>query len=637
MSPAARCHAPSSWPTARNKEHGTGLGCGIWVYFLSKECKLGALSIEYTGKEMVFSGIPVASGVAHGPVCLVGQKGYSIPERRIEDSEVQSEIHRFQQAIVETRRDVLEVQEKVTSALGDENGRIFDAHLLVLEDQALLDQVIRSISDSRMNVEWAFRQAADKYIQALAAIEDEYLRERAADMRDVTDRVQRRILGLDSTLHNPDSIKKPSLLVGHDLAPSYTAMLRREMTLGFVTEVGSRTSHTAILARSLKIPALVGVEGICGRIRNGQVAVIDGFDGLFILNPSPQTLFEYGQLVQKKSFALGPVYAERSLPSVMKDGRRISISANIEQSSNVSDVLDSGAEGVGLFRTEYLFISRDRLPSEEEQFEAYDEVASVLSPHQVVIRTLDLGGDKILSKVDHAPEINPFLGMRAIRLCLQQVQLFKAQLRAILRASRHRNVRLMYPMVSCVTEITQANSILEECKSELRRDGVDFDEEIPVGAMIETPSAAVTSDILARHVSFFSIGTNDLIQYSMAVDRLNEKIAYLYKPAHPAILRLIHRTVTNAQNHGIRVSVCGEMASEPVFIPILLALGVDELSISPPLIPGAKFLVRHMDPSQLKTIASMALDFAEENELIEFSRSIIQDCAPALLDTDRSL
>lgn len=580
----------------------------------------------------------MANGVAHGPLCLIGRIGFSIPERHIDSSEIDGEVTRFQDALVATRHEVMKVQEKVSAALGAENGRIFDAHLLVLEDQALLDQVLDGIQNSHMNVEWAFRSAADKYIRALATIDDEFLRERVADMRDVTDRLQRRILNIDEDPNDlVGHIRQPSLLVGHDLAPSVTAMLRREMTLGFVTEVGSKTSHTAILARSLRIPALAGVEGICEKVRNGQTAIIDGFDGLLIVNPSPQTLFEYGQVVQKKSFALGPIFNERSQPAESPDGVRYTVSANIEQSDNVDDVLDCGAEGVGLFRTEYLFISRDQLPSEDEQFAAYNKVAQSLGDQHVVIRTLDLGGDKILSKVDHAQEINPFLGMRAIRLCLQQVHLFKAQLRAILRASSHRNVRMMYPMISCVSEVTQANAILEECRSELRREGIDFDEDMMVGAMIETPSAAVTSDILAQHVSFFSIGTNDLIQYSMAVDRLNEKIAYLYKPAHPAILRLIHRTVSNAREHGIRVSVCGEMASEPLYVPILLALGVDELSVSPPLVPAVKYLIRHMDSARLKQVASLALDFSSENDLLDLSRSIIRDCAPALLENSPTI
>lgn len=582
--------------------------------------------------EQVFSGIPVASGVAHGPLCLLSQVGYSVPERHIEIGEIDPEMQRFQDAIVQTRYEVIEIQKQVTHAMGEENGRIFDAHLLVLEDQALLDPVMRGISEKCMNVEWAFRMAADRYIQALEMIDDEYLRERAADMRDVTDRLMRRLLGMNGDPQNLSFLRRPSLLVGHDLAPSLTALLKREMTLGFVTEIGSKTSHTAILARSLRIPALVGVEGICEKVRNGQNAIIDGYDGLLILNPTPQTLFEYGQLVQKRTYALGPVMAERNKPSIMKDGRKVNVSANIEQPENVSEVIDSGASGVGLFRTEYLFISRGYLPTEEEQFLAYDHVAKSLSPETVVIRTLDLGGDKILSKVDHADEINPFLGMRAIRLCLQHVQLFKAQLRAILRASRHRNVRIMYPMISCVSELTQANSILDECKQELVREGVDFDDEIITGAMIETPSAAVTSDILARHVSFFSIGTNDLIQYAMAVDRLNEKIAYLYKPAHPAILRLIRRTVLNAHDHGLSVSVCGEMASEIIYVPILLALGVDDLSVSPPLVAGVKYLIRHLDHSSLKPLASHALDFHDEAELIDMSRKLISECAPELLD-----
>lgn len=592
------------------------------------------MSNQATDKEIVYSGLAVAPGVAHGKLCLIGESGLSIPERHISEEDAQTEIHKFQSALVETRKDIIEVQKKVTQAMGDENGRIFDAHLLVLEDQTLLDQVINNITESRMNVEWAFQKSADKYIQALSAIDDEYLRERAADMKDVTDRLQRRILGQGSDPHDFSFVKEPSLLVGHDIAPSMTAVIDKKLILGFVTEVGSKTSHTAILARSLQLPALAGVSDICSKVRNGQNAIIDGFDGLFILNPSPQTLFEYGQVTQKRSFALGPILEDRGLPSQMQDGTRISVLANIEQSSNLDEIKDSGAEGIGLFRTEFLFISKEHLPSEQDQFEAYDNVAGAISPQSVVIRTLDLGGDKILSKVDHAREINPFLGMRAIRLCLQQVNLFKAQLRAILRASTRGNVKIMYPMISCSSEITEANSILEQCKDELRMEGKEFDEDIRVGAMIETPSAAVTSDILAKQVSFFSIGTNDLIQYSMAIDRLNEKIAYLYKPAHPAILRLIHRTITNGHNQGIKVSVCGEMAGDPLYVPILLALGVTELSVTPPSVPIIKYLVRHLDKASLKPLASLAMDFSNESELVERSRALIAERVPLLADTN---
>lgn len=585
-----------------------------------------------TDKEIVFTGLPVASGIAHGPIQLLGQIGLSIPQKHIDADSVQSEINRFQNALINTRKDVIEVQRKVTEAMGFENGRIFDAHLLVLEDQALLDQVIQNINDFKMNVEWAFQKAADKYIQALAAIDDEYLRERAADMKDVTDRLQRRILGVATDPHDMGFVKKPSLLVGHDLAPSVTALLDKKLILGFVTEVGSKTSHTAILARSLQLPALVGVPDICSKIRNQQTAIIDGFDGLFILNPSPQTLFEYGQIVQKRTFAMGPVMEDRALPAEMKDGTKIIVSANIEDASNIQQVQDSGAEGIGLFRTEYLYISKDHLPSEQEQFLAYDKVAKGMAPNPVVIRTLDLGGDKILSKVEHSTEINPFLGMRAVRLCLQQIGLFKSQLRAILRSSRYGNVKLMYPMISCESELIQANGILQECKEELRAEGEEFDEELRVGAMIETPSAAITSDILARHASFFSIGTNDLIQYSMAVDRLNEKLAYLYKPAHPAILRLIKRTVSKAASQGIKVSVCGEMASEPIYVPILLSLGIHELSVAPPLVPSIKYLVRHLDMEALKPIASLAIDFSNEKEVMEKSRSLLSERTPSLIN-----
>jgi phosphotransferase system enzyme I (PtsI) len=482
-----------------------------------------------------------------------------------------------------------------------------------------------------VNAEYAFHQVAERYASTLAAIEDDYLRERAGDMRDVTGRVLNNLLGQQGGA-DVRNLKEPCIIIRHDLTPSNTAQMDRSKVLGFATDIGSKTSHTAIMARSLRIPAVVGLKNASEEMESGQYALLDGFNGIVIINPTDQTLFEYGQLIRKQVTLEEKLRDIISKPAVTLDGHRVFLSANIEQAADTQAVLESGAEGVGLFRTEYLYISRDHLPSEEEQYQAYRQVVTALKPHSVLIRTFDLGGDKFLSHLQVPTEMNPFLGWRAIRFCLQERDIFRNQLRAILRASAEGNVKMMYPMISGLDELNQANALVEEYKAELRKEGVPFDENMEIGAMIEIPSAVMIADALAKRVKFFSIGTNDLIQYSLAVDRMNEKIAHLYEPTHPAILRLIKATVEAARRNNIWVGVCGEMAGEPVLTALLLGLGVNELSVAPPLVPQVKFMVRRLKATETVALAEFALGCESGSEILARCQDLARQSAPSLFE-----
>jgi phosphotransferase system enzyme I (PtsI) len=479
----------------------------------------------------------------------------------------------------------------------------------------LIDEVLRKLEADLCNVEWVFQEVATNYAETLSKIDDPYLRERALDIEDVTRRVIRNLQGKAPKAFL--ALTEPHILVAHNLTPSDTATMNRERVLGIATDLGSRTSHTAIMARSLNIPAIVGLHDVTEKLETGQHVLLNGTDGLLVVDPTAETLARYGELESKRVQITQKLAELRETKSTTRDGRHIVLSANIELPGDVDAVAANGAEGIGLYRTEFLYLNRTTLPTEDEQYETYRKVAERVSPDPLIIRTFDLGGDKLASgAADVGDELNPFLGWRAIRFCLENIDIFKSQLRAILRASAVGNVKIMFPMISGVGELRRALSVLAECKEELRRTGSTFSDATEVGAMIEIPSAALSADILAREVDFFSIGTNDLIQYTIAVDRVNERIAHLYEPTHPAVLRLLKMITDAGRANDIWVGVCGEMAGDIALTPLLLGLGMDELSAGATLVPRVKRAVQSLTIPECRQLVDEALELETPSEIL---------------------
>ncbi len=558
-------------------------------------------------------GIGVSGGVGIGTVLVLTKDELSVPKREISHEEISREIYRLEEALIETRRQISELQKNISKEIGFDQGRIFEAHFLVLEDRVLIEDVIKNIKTKKVNVEFAFSQSIKKYVDTLLKLNDEYLRERVVDIEDIARRVLRTMLKEKAVPLS--ELKEKVVIVAHDLAPSQTASLPKDNVLGFVTDIGGRTSHTAIIARTLRIPAVVGVESATENIKSGDEIIVDGSSGEVIVQPTETILKQYHKKSTLYSKEIKAIHISKVLRPRTKEGKETIISANIELPEEIPLIKQYGAEGIGLYRTEYIFLGRRDLPSEEEQFEAYQTVAKKVKPHGVVFRTIDIGGDKFLSRPEVPKEMSPFLGWRAIRFCLARPEIFKTQLRAMLRASAEKNVNIMFPMISGIEELRQAKNILEQCKEELRKEGKPFDDKVPVGTMIEVPSAALTADALAKESNFFSIGTNDLIQYSLAVDRANEKVAYLYEPGHPAVLKLIKQVIDIAHDNHIWVGMCGEMSGEPIFAFLLLGIGLDEFSMSAPQMPKIKELIASVTFKDAQRIACEALKLLTAKEV----------------------
>ena len=563
-------------------------------------------------------GIAASPGIAIGRAYVLEKEKFSILEYQIKKEEVEKEIERFKEAVRQSKKELEKIKERVRKKIGEKEAYIFQAHLYMLEDPFLIDETIKRIRRERLNAEAALRETFRTIPKKFASDQVNYIQERLRDVRDVGGRVLRNLLkkpGLTLSHLNEEII-----LVAHDLAPSDTASLRKDKVLGFATNIGGRTSHSAIMARSLEIPAVVGLRDITRRVKPGSLIILDGNKGRVIVNPTSKQIERYRRQQREFFFYKRKLEDLRFLPPQTLDGREVELAANIAGPEEVDIALGNGAEGIGLYRTEYLYMNRQDLPSEEEQLAAYKTIAEKVSPNSVVIRTIDLGGDKFQSHFPVPTQINPFMGWRAIRLCLEKVDIFKTQLRAILRASHFGKVKLMYPMISGMEEVRKANEILSEVKGELRKERIPFDEDIEVGVMIEVPSAAIIADILAKEVDFFSLGTNDLIQYSLAVDRINEKVAYLYQPLHPTILRFIDNIVKCAHRENIWVGACGEMASDPLYMLILLGLGVDEFSVAPTSLLEIKKVIRGARWDKTQEVASELLKLNTSSEAKRFAQ-----------------
>lgn len=570
--------------------------------------------------EQVFCGIPVVPGIAHAEALVHWLEEDEIPYRKIRPEEMPGEIARFEAALVATRAELLDIQQRIATSLGANDASIFDAHLLVVEDRTLIDEVLRNLEKDHFNIETTFHRIAEKYCKALQAIDDPYLRERVVDIEDVSRSVLRHLMGKDSRrIPSPD---RPHIIIAKNLTPSDTAMINRDKVVGFATEAGSKTSHSAIMARSLDIPAIVGLGQLFQVVTSGDDVLIDGYTGKLILNPTQETLERYGRIQRQKDEVEERLELIRETSCVTVDGRHIILSANIELVGEMEDVRECGAEGIGLYRTEFLYLNRKTPPDEEEQFQNYRKIAEMSLPHSVIIRTLDIGGDKSTDSLDLPKEQNPFLGCRAIRFCLNHPEVFKPQLKAILRAAVVGNVKLMLPMISGIDELRAAKRVIDECRRELSSAHVEFYPDVEIGTMIELPSAVLVAKYLAKEVKFFSIGTNDLIQYTIAVDRVNERIAHLYTPTHPAIIRLIQMTTQVARDQSIWCGVCGEMAGDVALTPLLLGAGVDELSTSPCLVPRVKKAVQSLSIPECEELVKEALECEDHLSILNLSEGL---------------
>jgi phosphotransferase system enzyme I (PtsI) len=560
-------------------------------------------------------GIGASPGIAIGETFMLNRARMAAVERHIATEEVPAEIDAFMAAVRLSKKQLEEVKQGVTDRQLAEHLYIIDTHLLILEDQLLIDDTISHIKKELLNAEGALKRTLSRFREVFEAIEDEYLRERRSDIDSVGDRLLRNLMGVSQ--QSLAGIDRKVVIVAHDLSPADTMQIDKERIIGFLTDVGGRTSHTAILARSLGIPAIVGLESVTSLVGGGVPVIIDGSAGTVIFNPSPETFKEYLQKRQAYEYLEKELLSYRALAAETLDGFRVHLRGNIELAEEVPLALEQGAEGIGLFRTEFLYMNRPAPPAEEEQVRIYREIIEKMAPQPVTVRTLDVGGDKFVPEINLTDEANPAMGLRAIRFSLKERRLFKEQLRAILRASAFGRVRVMFPMISGVAEIRACKGCLEEARAELVAENIPFDPDLPIGIMIETPSAAMIAELLAREVDFFSVGTNDLIQYCLAVDRGNEHVAYLYEPLHPAVLRALRMICAAGQAAGIEVGMCGEMAGEPLYALVLLGLGFNELSMNAPGIPRVKRILRQIRRDEGERLLAELLELPTAREVAQ--------------------
>ncbi|WP_246927642.1 phosphoenolpyruvate--protein phosphotransferase [Clostridioides difficile] len=560
---------------------------------------------------MAYKGIGASPGVALGKALVVEHSELVIEKKSIDN--VEAEIAKLENAVAVSKDELVKVKEKASEELGAEEAEIFEAHLLVLEDPELIGSAIDKIKTENVNAEYALNEIKEMFVSMFESMDNEYMKERAADIKDVTNRILRHILGIKVV--DLSALSEEVVLIAHDLTPSDTATMNKKMVLGFLTDIGGRTSHTAIMSRTLEIAAIVGLNDITSKVKDGDFVVFNGDTGEVIVNPDKETINKYTELKAKYEDERKALQLLKGKPSVTLDGKHVELAGNIGTPNDIEGLIKNDAEGVGLYRTGFLYMDRDSFPTEEVQYEAYKAVLEGMDGKPIVIRTLDIGGDKELSYLNMEPEMNPFLGYRAIRLCLDRKDIFKTQLRALYRASVHGRLRIMFPMISSLEELLQAKEVVKEVLAELDSEGVAYAKDVEIGMMIEVPSAAVISDVLAKHVDFFSIGTNDLIQYTCAVDRMNQKISYLYNQFNPAVLRLIKTVIDNAHKEGKWAGMCGESAGDQKMIPILLGMGLDEFSMSPISILPARKLITSVKESDMKKLADEVLNMGTAEEI----------------------
>ncbi|RKD23635.1 phosphotransferase system, enzyme I, PtsI [Caminicella sporogenes DSM 14501] len=559
-------------------------------------------------------GTGASPGIAFGKALVIKNEELVIEKKSIEN--IEDEKKRFERAVQESKAQLLNIKEKASKELDEGKSAIFDAHIMVLEDPELISSTLSKVESEGINAEYAFKEVIEQFIAIFEAMDNEYMRERVSDLKDVSGRVFRNLMG--KKVIDLSVLDEEVILVAEDLTPSETVTMDKQKVLGFLTNIGGRTSHTAIMARTLEIPAVVGLKDITEVLKEGDIVAFNGETGEVVINPSEEEINHYKELKDKYDREKKELENLKGQESITLDGRKVELAGNIGTPNDIEGLLKNDAEGVGLYRTEFIYMDRDSLPTEDEQFEAYKKVLEAMSPKPVVIRTLDIGGDKEVSYLNIDKEMNPFLGYRAIRLCLEQRDIFETQLRALLRASIYGNLKIMFPMISSLEELLEAKKVLEKVKKDLDNEGIKYASNIEVGMMIEVPSAAIISDILAKHVDFFSIGTNDLIQYTTAVDRMNQKIRHLYNPFNPAVIRLIKMVIDNGHKEGIWVGMCGEMAGDKKMIPILLGLGLDEFSMSPISILPARKLIKSLSSEEMKKFADKILSMSTAEEIEKY-------------------